>query len=261
MSMIIRLARAAALVVAAGFASAAAQTATRVQTQPPPQIHNRTLTTVTESGRQVFRLDARAGDGVAWWPATAFTTGTIELDVRGRDVPQASFVGVAFHGVDATTYEAIYFRPFNFRSDDAARRLRAVQYISHPAHPWQTLREQHPGVYEKPVAPPPDPDAWFHVTVRVEPTTVKVFVDGAASPALEVTRLTDRATGWVGIWVGNGAPGDFANVTITPRGPSSAPASAASAAAVPAVRRPDLPSPVAFPNETVRHSFWDTTGV
>jgi hypothetical protein len=25
---------------------------------------------------------------------------------------------VAFHGVDATTYDSIYFRPFNFRAAD-----------------------------------------------------------------------------------------------------------------------------------------------
>lgn len=200
--------------VLAGLAGAAVPTA---QDGPPAQVHNRTLSTATEDGRQVFRLDGKPEDGVAWWPATSgFATGTIELDLRGRNVPQGSFVGVAFHGTDATTYEAVYFRPFNFRTGDAARRQRAVQYVSHPAHPWPVLREQHPGVFEKPVVPPPDPDGWFHATVRVERDAVKVFVDRAASPALEVKRLTDRPSGWVGLWVGNGSPGDFANVRITP---------------------------------------------
>ena len=49
------------------------------------------------------------------------------------------------------------FRPFNFKTEDQARVLRAVQYISHPAHPWQKLRTDHPGQYEKPVKPVPDP--------------------------------------------------------------------------------------------------------
>ncbi|MEO5823420.1 MAG: hypothetical protein ABIT71_23195 [Vicinamibacteraceae bacterium] len=189
-------------------------TAASAQMAAPPRIHNRTLSTVTDGGRQVFRLDARDGDGVAWWPDVAFATGTIALDIRGRNVSQSSFVGIAFHGVDETTYEAIYFRPFNFRSDDPARRQRAVQYVSHPAHPWQRLREQHPGVYEKPVTPPPDPEGWFHASIVVEADTIKVFVDPAASATLEVKRLTDRAGGWVGVWVGNTSPGDFANVTI-----------------------------------------------
>jgi hypothetical protein len=47
---------------------------------------------------------------------------------------------------------------------------------------------------------------------------VRVFVDRAAAPVLEVQRLTTRASGWVGLWVGNTSPGDFANVTITPAG-------------------------------------------
>lgn len=186
------------------------------QMSAPPKVHNRTLSTLTERGRPIVRLDARRNDGVAWWPDVAFSTGTLELDIRGRDVPQGSFVGVAFLGVDPTTYDAIYFRPFNFRTDDPARRLRAVQYVSHPAHPWPVLRELHPGIYEKPVTPPPDPAGWFHVTIRVERDSVKVFVDPAASAVLEVKRLTDRRSGWVGLWVGNGSPGDFSNVRITP---------------------------------------------
>jgi hypothetical protein len=221
------------------------------QTGAPPQVHNRTLSAVADGGRQVYRLDAREGDGVAWWPDASFRTGVIELDIRGRDVQGESFVGVAFHGVDATTYEGVYFRPFNFRTDVAARRQRAVQYISHPAHPWQLLRETSPGVYEKPVEPPPDPDGWFRARVHVAAETVTVFVDDAASPALEVKRLTDRAGGWVGLWVGNGSPGDFANLTLTPgsgvpprRGASTAVAAgvpraaAAAAAAAPASEAP-----------------------
>jgi hypothetical protein len=58
---------------------------------------------------------------------------------------QQSFVGVAFHGVDGTTYDAIYFRPFNFKTDDPVRRIHAVQYISHPDNPWQKLRDGQPG--------------------------------------------------------------------------------------------------------------------
>lgn len=226
---------AAWLVVLGGGSTAVAQTGA------PPQVHNRTLSTVTDGGRQVYRLDARDGDGVAWWPDASFRTGVIELDIRGRNVPQASFVGVAFHGVDATTYEGVYFRPFNFRTEDPARRLRAVQYISHPDHPWQVLREKSPGLYEKPVVPPPDPDGWFHATIHVSADSVKVFLDPAAAPILEVKRLTDRASGWVGLWVGNGSPGDFANLKVTPGG-AAAQATAPSSAAPAMVAAPPSPA-------------------
>lgn len=115
----------------------------------PPRVLNRTLSTVSEAGRQVFRLDDRDGDGLAWWP------------------------DVAWHGADQQTYEVIDFRPLNFRSQDPVQRQRAVK------------------------------------------------------------RLTLRPGGSVGLWVGNTSPGDFANVTIAPRGQGAATAPAA-APAVPA---------------------------
>jgi hypothetical protein len=130
-------------------------------------------------------------------------------------VQQQSFVGVAFHGVDGTTYDAIYFRPFNFRAEDPARRQRAVQYISQPAYTWQKLRTEHPGRYEQPVNPVPDPNSWFHVRVVVAAPTVSVFVDGATEPSLVVNLLSDRKRGRVGLWVGNGSGGDFANLKIS----------------------------------------------
>src|SRR5438034_9094791 len=89
-----------------------------------------------------------------------------------------SFVGVAFHGLDSTTYDAIYLRPFNFRTEDPARHSHAVQYISHPTYTWQKLRAERPGAFEQPVSPAPDPNAWFHVRVVVASPKVSVFEIG-----------------------------------------------------------------------------------
>ncbi len=176
---------------------------------------NRTASSLTDGSRKGVRLSEAAGDGIAYLPGTAFGNGTIEFDVRGKDVQQQSFVGVAFHGVDGTTYDAIYFRPFNFRTEDAARRIRAVQYISHPVHTWQKLRAEQPGKYEKPVNPVPDPNAWFHARVVVASPSVSVFVDEGKEPCLIVDQLSDRKTGLVGLWVGNMSGGDFANLRIS----------------------------------------------
>jgi hypothetical protein len=94
------------------------------------KLFNRSLASIDDGRKRAVRLGENPGDGVAYLPETEFSDGTIECDIRGKDVPQQSFVGVAFHGVDGTTYDAIYFRPFNFRAADPARRIRAVQYIS-----------------------------------------------------------------------------------------------------------------------------------
>jgi hypothetical protein len=177
---------------------------------------NRTITRLTEGTRKGVRLSEAEGEWPVYLQGLEFANGTIEVDIKGRDVQGASFVGVAFHGVDGKTYDGIYFRPFNFRTEDPARVLRAVQYISHPAHPWQKLRADTPAKYEKPVKPVPDPNGWFHARVVVASPKVSVFVDEGKEPALVVEQLSDRKKGLVGIWVGNGSGGDFANLKITP---------------------------------------------
>lgn len=177
---------------------------------------NRTITRITDGARKGIRLSEAAGEWPVYFSGIEFANGTIEFDVKGKDVQGNSFVGVAFHGVDGTTYDGIYFRPFNFKTDDQARVLRAVQYISHPAHPWQKLRADTPGKYEKPVKPVPDPNGWFHARVVVASPKVSVFIGDATEPCLVVDQLSDRKKGLVGVWVGNTAGGDFANFKILP---------------------------------------------
>jgi hypothetical protein len=186
-----------------------------VQTQGL-QIHNRIVTAFADANRKGIRMNAAGGDGVVFLKGVEFSNGTIEFDVRGKDVQGQSFVGVAFHGVDSTTYDAVYFRPFNFLATDSARHAHAVQYISHPTYTWDKLRNEHPGLYEKPVDPAPNPNEWFHARVVVAGPTVTVFVAGAREPSLVVTRLSERTKGLVGLWVGNGSDGSFSNLVIRP---------------------------------------------
>jgi hypothetical protein len=177
-------------------------------------VFNRSASSLNDGAKKGVRLSESPGDGVAYLPAIEFTNGTIEFDLRGKDVQGQSFVGVAFHGIDGTTYDAIYFRPFNFRTEDRDRRSHGVQYISHPTHTWQKLRTEQPGKYEQAVVPVPDPNAWFHARVVVASPKVSVFVGDAKEPCLVVDQLSDRRKGLVGLWVGNTSGGDFANVKI-----------------------------------------------
>jgi hypothetical protein len=203
------------LVVAAGLCAVS-----RVSGQGKPldpkslPVFNRTATSVTDGARTGVRLSEAADNGVAYLPDVELGDGTIELDIRGKDVQGQSFVGVAFHGLDDTTYDAVYFRPFNFRTADSARHAHAVQYVSHPTYPWQKLREEHPGQYERGVTPAPDPNGWFHARIVVAGPKVSVYVADATEPSLVATLLSDRRKGRVGLWVGNGSGGDFANLRI-----------------------------------------------
>jgi len=203
-----------ALVVLFAASSVAAQQ--RTIEPKDVQVFNRTVSVLSDGTRKGVRLNEQPGEGVAYLKGIEFSNGTIEFDVRGKDVQGQSFVGVAFHGLDSTTYDAIYLRPFNFRTEDPARHSHAVQYVSQPAYPWQRLRTERPGVFEQPVSPAPDPNAWFHVRVVVASPKVSVFVGDAKQPSLVVTQLSDRAKGRVGLWVGNGSGGDFADLKIIP---------------------------------------------
>src|SRR5437660_4609789 len=204
-----------ALLAAAGLCTAPSVSGQQRTLKPDRlEVFNRTATRLSDGTRTGIHLSASADNGVAYLQGIELGNGTIELDVRGKDVPQQSFVGVAFHGVDGTTYDAIYFRPFNFKTDDSVRHAHAVQYVSHPTYPWQKLRAEQPGKYEQPVSPAPDPNGWFHVRVVVAAPQVKVFVNEAKEPSLVVTQVSDRRKGRVGLWVGKHSAGDFANLKI-----------------------------------------------
>ena len=174
-----------------------------------------------DGGRRALRLQPIGGNrpgsnvAMALVDERAFATGTIELDLKGNGDAQASFVGVAFAVADAQHYEAVYFRPFNFRAADAAHRGHAVQYVAWPEHTWEKLRNDRPGVYEAALEPPPDPARWFHARVEIDAAQVRVFVDGAARPCLVVDRLGERRSGRVGLWV-DSQPGAFANLRVVP---------------------------------------------
>ncbi|MFD1142935.1 family 16 glycoside hydrolase [Larkinella insperata] len=183
------------------------------------RLENRTVQVLTDGSRSGVRLDEKpnANEGVAWLPNTVFSQGTIEVDMRGKDVLQRSFVGIAFHGSSERNYDAIYFRPFNFRSADPVRRVHAVQYISLPKHDWPVLRKEFPDHYEKGIDPAPDPNDWFHARIVVANETIQVFVNGNPTPSLTVKKLSDRQEGNIGLWVGASSGGDFANLKITPK--------------------------------------------
>jgi hypothetical protein len=179
------------------------------------KVFNRSVSILDDGARKGVRLSEARGEGVAYLEEIEFANGSIELDIRGKEVREQSFVGVAFHGVDGTTYDAVYFRPFNFRAEDPVRRSHAVQYISNPNYKWQRLRTEHPGEYENAVNPVPDPNGWFHARVVVASPKVSVFVNDATEPSLVVSQLSERRKGLTGLWVDNFG-GDFANFKIVP---------------------------------------------
>jgi hypothetical protein len=160
-------------------------------------------------------LSEKDGNGVAWIEGSDFAEGTIELDVRGRDLLQRSFLGVAFHRTDDNAYEAVYLRPFNFRATDPARHQHAVQYIAVPEFDWPRLRQEFPEEFENPVDASVSPTDWIPLRVVIKAQAIQIYVGPGSAPTLEVRKLGRQARGMVGLWVGNTSDGDFANLRLT----------------------------------------------
>ena len=161
----------------------------------------------------VVHLDAKAGDGIAWINDIQFGKGIIEFDAKGKNVLQQSFLGIAFHGINDSTFDVVYFRPFNFQSPDTTRKRHSVQYVSLPQYDWSVLRERFAGKYENNLISTVDPESWFHVKIIVD-TNITVYVNNDQQASLSVKPISERTTGTIGFWVGNNSDGGFANLLV-----------------------------------------------
>jgi hypothetical protein len=122
------------------------------------QVVNREVKLVSENGKNFIQLSENKEEGLVWLPIKGFKNGKITIRMRGKDVLQRSFIGVAFHGLNDTTYDAVYCRPFNFFAKDSVRKIHAIQYISHPIFTWKKLRDERNGIFEKEIINPPNPN-------------------------------------------------------------------------------------------------------
>ena len=172
--------------------------------------------TALEGDKRGVKVSEKAGPGVVWIEGSDFDQGTIEIDVRGRDVLQQSFLGIAFHGKDDKTYEAVYLRPFNFRAQDPDRHQHAVQYVAVPDYDWPRLRKEFPEEFENPVDSSVAPTDWVPLRVVVKGNALQIFVGKVNAPTLEVRKLGALDRGMIGLWVGNNSDGDFTNLRVTP---------------------------------------------
>jgi hypothetical protein len=152
--------------------------------------------------------------GNAWLKDVTFTNGRIDIDLRGKNIPGQSFIGVAFSALNDSDYECLYFRPFNFENPDSIHRKHMVQYMSLPGHEWNVLRESNPFVFEKTIFPAPDPSRWFHATILADSDSLRVFVNAAVEPCLRVKRFKNHRGEKFVLWCSD-LPGDFANLVIT----------------------------------------------
>ena len=159
-------------------------------------------------------MNAKNSDGIGIIEDVEFDNGTIEVELLGENNPGKSFIGIAFNIQDDKTYEAIYFRPFNFVAKEQIRKDHMVQYIFHPEFTWRKLRDERTGEFEDEIVTPPNPDDWFKVIININEEKVKVYVNDLSEPVLIVDRLTSTKSKKIGIWTGFGSSGRFKNLIL-----------------------------------------------
>jgi hypothetical protein len=195
--------------------------------------HNVTVEPTTHDGKRGVRVaisdDARrrmAADEqleeLVVIEGTDFANGVIEAEIAGAPGPNAGegargFVGIAFRvQPDLKTYDAFYLRPTNGRADDQERRNHSVQYISHPAWPWNRLRQETPGRYEAYVDLVPD--AWTPIRIEVRGNKARLYVNDQAQPTLIVNDVKSgaQAHGAIALWIDPGTVAYFRNLRVSP---------------------------------------------
>ncbi len=182
-------------------------------------------------GRRALQLAPLAGQEQAtdqeMWvvlTGTDFSNGIIEVDVsgarrKGYATDNASafkgFIGVSFR-VRGDTAERFYVRTENARLDDQLFRNRTTQYEAPPNALWQLLRKESPGVYES--YADMEAGAWTTLRIDVSGTSARLYVNGAAQPALVVTDLKHGdSRGAIALWTRISVDAYFSNLRVTPR--------------------------------------------
>lgn len=210
----------AAGVLAALASPAAAQT---VEQLTPHQVK---VEAATYRGKTAVRVveDGTVANGEAYAivKGADFHNGEIEVEVAGMPAKGAGegargFVGVAFR-VKNGKFEYIYLRPTNGRADDQVRRNHSTQYGQHPDYDFARLRKESPEKYESYVDL--EPGVWTRVRIAVQGATAKLYVHGAAQPALVVNDLKlGDSSGAVAMWIGPGTEGYFTGLQVRPAKP------------------------------------------
>jgi hypothetical protein len=178
------------------------------------KVVNRGAQVIKEDSLSFLRITEDNKEGIVWLPIKEFKNGSIEIHMRGKDVLQKSFIGIAFHGLNDSTFDAVYCRPFNFFAKDSVRRIHAIQYIAHPVYTWKKLREEQNAIFEKEIINPPDPNGWFTMRLVIQGKTVNAFINDTQLASLSIEKRNDRKTGKLGLFVGDGSGGDFSVIRI-----------------------------------------------
>ena len=183
--------------------------------------HNVKVESVEYQGKRAIKIteDGTVANGEAYAIVknTVFHNGAISLELAGRPASGVAegargFIGIAFR-LQNNQFEYIYLRPTNGRADDQVRGNHSPQYSAHPAFDFSVSRKEAPEKYESYVDL--EPGVWTRYRITVDGTKARLYVHGAAQPALIVNDLKlGDSSGAVALWIGPGTEGYFTGLEI-----------------------------------------------
>ncbi|WP_316779480.1 hypothetical protein [Pedobacter antarcticus] len=152
---------------------------------------------------------------------TDFKNGTIEVKVLSKLLSNApefarGFIGIAYRITqDNATYESIYIRPTNGRSEDQVRRNHSIQYYAYPDWKFDKLRKESAEAFE--AYADMQLNKWITIRIEVKENIAKLFLDKNKQPSLFVNTPKDviAKSGGIGLWVDIGTEGFFTDLKIT----------------------------------------------
>jgi hypothetical protein len=198
--------------------------ATNLVTAMPAHWNGRDCLSVElTDGEQKRRLEGTGGGNDPSFAIVHrdFANGAIEVaiggELTGKGAPDdRGFVGLSFHiGEDFQTHETVYLRMTNGRLNvpppPAPRIERAIQYVAHPDFHFSVSREKFPGRYEK--GADIAVGRWHRLRLDIREARVRAAVDGIEALVVDDLRYPGQL-GAVGLFVGDGSRGLFANLDI-----------------------------------------------
>jgi hypothetical protein len=125
------------------------------------------------------------------------------------------FIGVAYRiNDDNSSYESIYLRPTNARSEDQVRRNHSIQYYAYPDHKFDRLRKDAPEQYES--YTDMELNKWITLRIEVTENQAKLYLDNReqASIFINTPKNVVPKSGGIGLWVDIGTEGYFTDLKI-----------------------------------------------
>jgi hypothetical protein len=132
--------------------------------------------------------------------------GAIEIEIGPS---KTEFIAILFHGVSVLEHERVYLRR------GASGRKEAMQYVPvwQGFVPWRLYpNEEGSATFAE--------SGWTTVRVEFRRRRARVYVDGAAAPALDVDLRHESPSGFIGFGLEGGVPPLLANFRYTDVTPS-----------------------------------------